>query len=467
MKITELRIANFRCFKEAKLRIAPVTLITGANSAGKSSLVAPLLAWAQTDGMPALLSPHGRHVEMGGFGEMVHAGGEDGAIGVGLDVEVTNNPDSRFSVDAAFAESSTSPGLRLQELAIDGKYYRIHMASSGDTCDVTYEVIPADSTVLASVAKLRKHDKGGDQLDLSHADDWVRLTLGIGRLIAASSQDSNFGWKALQITGASKPRTGRIDLPEPRELILAIRSNRDLVESLVSSGILILSRKLNTDLSFVSSFRLAPQRTYYEVAKANLAVGRHGENYVEQIAQWESEKASGMDDLRQDLFELGVLSALEVGRLGAGRMELKGKPKPSSPSTNLTDLGFGTSQLLPVLVAINQLSRGSVFVVAQPETHLHPEAQARLASYFVRLTRERNITFVVETHSEYLINRLRRLVADGEVAEEDVSVAHVNNSGKEAELHPIKLQADGQIIGAPEDFFETYMMDVMKLAMGS
>lgn len=148
-------------------------------------------------------------------------------------------------------------------------------------------------------------------------------------------------------------------------------------------------------------------------------------------------------------------------------MELKGKPKPISPPTNLTDLGFGPSQVLPVLVAVNQLSPGSVFVVAQPETHLHPEAQARLASYFVRLAKERSITFIVETHSEYLINRLRRLVAEGEIAEEDVSVAHVANSGKEAKMHPVELRADGQIVGAPEDFFETYMMDVMKLAMGS
>ena len=104
--------------------------------------------------------------------------------------------------------------------------------------------------------------------------------------------------------------------------------------------------------------------------------------------------------------------------------------------------------------------------MAQPETHLHPEAQARLASYFVRLAKERNITFIVETHSEYLINRLRRLVAEGAVGEDEVSVAHLTNNGQESTVHPIQLRMDGQIVGAPEDFFETYMMDVMQLAMG-
>lgn len=465
MKITELRIANFRCFKEAKLRIAPVTLITGANSAGKSSLVAPLLAWAQTDGMPTLLSPNGRYVEMGGFREMVH-GGQDGEVGVGFDIEVGADADLGFVVDATFAEDASSSGLRLHEITIVGSYYKVHMASTGDAYEMTYEADPTASSMLARLAKFRESAKGSDEPDLPHRE-LMDLWKAIADTLWSSPREDRTDKRPVKITDSSVPLKGRIELAEPRELFTAVHATRDLVESFVYSCIFGLTKAISEYLSFVSSFRLAPQRTYYEVAKADLAVGRHGENYVEQIVQWESTKAPEIANLRQDLTELGVLSSLEVGRLGAGRMELKGKPKPISPPTNLTDLGFGTSQVLPVLVAVNQLSPGSVFVVAQPETHLHPEAQARLASYFVRLAKERGITFIVETHSEYLINRLRRLVAEGEIAEEDVSVAHVANSGKEAKMHPVELRADGQIAGAPKDFFETYMMDVMKLAMGS
>ena len=465
MKITELRIANFRCFKEAKLRIAPVTLITGANSAGKSSLVAPLLAWAQTDGMPALLSPNGRYVEMGGFREMVH-GGQDGEVGVGFDVEVGAGSDSRLVVDAAFTEGSAPSGLRLREFTIVGSYYRVQVASTGDAYEMTYEVTPANSDRLAKLTKFSESAKDSDEPDLPHRE-LMDLWEAIADTLLSSPREDRADKRPFKITDSSGPLKGRIELADPREVITAVHATRDLAESFVSSCIFRLTKEISEYLSFVSSFRLAPQRTYYEVAKADLGVGRHGENYVEQIAQWESTKAPEIDNLRHDLTELGVLSNLEVGRLGAGRMELKGKPKPISPPTNLTDLGFGTSQVLPVLVAVNQLSPGSVFVVAQPETHLHPEAQARLASYFVRLAKERSITFIVETHSEYLINRLRRLVAEGEIAEEDVSVAHVANSGKEAKMHPVELRVDGQIVGAPEDFFETYMMDVMKLAMGS
>ncbi len=466
MKITELRIENFRCFKKAKLRIAPVTLITGANSAGKSSLVAPLLAWAQTDGMPALLSTNGRHVEMGGFREMVHGGRKDGEIRIGLDMDASPKADSQFVVDATFGESTASSGLGLRALEIDGSYYTVRVKRSEAEYEMTYEANPRDSKVISKIAKIVESAEVSKESAVPDSD--LLTTVLAGVLEVETGQLLSSGGKSgpRQTIERGKPMVGGVALSEPAKMFEALSANQDVLGSVVWYRVTQLAQTLQSELSFVSSFRLAPQRTYYEVARASLAVGRHGENYVEQIAQWTAANARQLKHLRSDLEELGILSALEIGRLGAGRMELMGQPKPDARLTNLTDLGFGTSQVLPVLVAVNQLNPGSVFVVAQPETHLHPEAQARLASYFVRLAKKRGITFIVETHSEYLINRLRRLVANGEIAEEDVSVAHVENTGREAQVHPVELRADGQIVGAPKDFFETHMMDVMKLAMG-
>ena len=211
---------------------------------------------------------------------------------------------------------------------------------------------------------------------------------------------------------------------------------------------------------------MAPERTYYEVSKADLKVGRYGENYVEQLAQWQSQASPKFEQIQQDLASLDILSVLETRRLRGGRLELVGKPKNRSSLTNLADLGFGTSQVLPIVVAINQMAKGSLFTVSQPETHLHPEVQAQLADYFVRLATEREMQFIIETHSEYLINRLRLLVAEEVIAEDDVSMVYVVNTGQEATVCPIELRTDGRMKGAPHDFFQTYMMDVMKLAIG-
>lgn len=457
MRITELGIANFRCFKRAELRVAPVTLITGANSAGKSSLVAPLLAWAQTDGMPALLSPNGRYVEMGGFSEMVHGRGENRAIGVGFELQ-TRGGYKAMLCTAVFGPDDASSGLRLSSLLIRGRHYKLSIRAVDNQYEVEYEFGPHDLVQLAKmINEIREPPSPwSDALLATTAGNWFDWRIG----------DPADDTREVRASGSNKLEKGKLPLSAPIDFVRTMRGLSGS-GSFMPYYVTLLAGIVRDRVSYMSSFRHAPQRTYYEVAMADLAAGRHGENYVAQITHWQSQDAPEIDFLRQDLAELGLLSTLEVGRLGAGRMELRGRPRPSSRLTNLTDLGFGTSQLLPVLVAINQLSPGSVFVVDQPEIHLHPEAQARLASYFVRLAKERSITFIVETHSEYLINRLRRLVAEGDIAEEDVSVAHVANSGKEAKLHPVELRADGQIVGAPNDFFETYMMDVMKLAMGS
>ena len=407
MKITALGIVNFRCFKEASLRVAPITLITGANSAGKSSLVAPLLAWAQTDGMPALMSPNGRHVEIGGFREMVHGGGKDGAIGVGYVLQ-TRAGYTAMRCSAVFGPDDASSGLRLDRLSMRGRDYDLSIRAVDNQYEIEYEFGPLDLVQLAEVTnEIREPPSPWSNALLARtAGNWLDWRIG----------DPADGPSELWASGSDKPEKGKLPLSAPIDFV-------GIMRGLSGSGsfmpyyVTLLAGAVRDRVSFMSSFRHAPQ------------------NYVAQIAHWQSQDTPEIDCLRQDLAELG--------------------------------LGFGTSQLLPILVAINQLSPGSVFVVDQPEIHLHPEAQARLASYFVRLAKERSLTFIVETHSEYLINRLRRLVAEGDIAEEDVSVAHVANSGKEAKLHPVELRADGQIVGAPNDFFQTYMTDVMKLAMGS
>lgn len=367
MKITELRIENFRCFKKAKLRIAPVTLITGANSSGKSSLVAPLLAWAQTDGMPALLSPNGRHVEMGGFREMVHGGDEKGEIGIGLDVQ--GHPgEGTTSCDAVFGPDHASSGVRLRRLAIRGRAYSLRIEAQERDYEAKYKFGPSDPRLLA-----RTHEMRGDVAkDGGNPDYPLAGQLG--------------GWLAW-ITG--DPTTIDIEGYLPN-------SSGETVE-----GVLPVSDPVDFGMVMRGIGRVS---------------GAFAPYYVDVM----------MARVRNHLF----FASDEVARTAA----------PPNP--------------------------GDTLVVAHPETRLDTEAQARLAGYFVDSVKKRGVTFVAETHSEYLLNRLRRLVANGEIAEHDVLVAHVENAGGEARVHPVEIRADGRIVGAPNGFFETHMTDVMKLAMG-
>lgn len=452
MNITDLQITNFRCFADARLRIAPITLVTGANSAGKSSLFAPLLAAAQTDGMPAMLSPNGRHIDMGDYRAMVHRHRSESVLRVTLKGE--SQPGEPTTIASAFSYDKASPAPRLLSLSYTGSYYRLSVSHDDDSYHLSYDVTPSKSPSFKS---MRDDSAVSELLDAIS----TLLTSRASDAVADIPQPS-----LLRDIKNGEPIRGSASFVDPRDFFGALNRTDIRISFFVASELSQAIRSFQSRFGHVSSFRLAPKRTYYDVSRADLRVGRYGENYVEQLSQWESTGSPKIDQLRTDLADLGILSALRIRRLGGGRLELVGQPKDRSSVTNLADLGFGTSQVLPVLVAVNQLPDGSMFTVSQPETHLHPEVQARLADYFVRLARQRRFRFIVETHSEYLINRLRILVAEGSVPEEDVSVVYVMNDGETATVCPIDLRTDGQMAGAPDEFFDTYMTDVMKLALG-
>lgn len=460
MRITELRIANFRCFREAELRMAPITLVTGANSAGKTSLFAPLLAAAQTDGTPAMLSPNGRHIQMGDFVDMVHRHQKAEDIRFGFDAAV--GPDEVMSIDSTFDFNPQERTPQLKELSIRGAYFSIEVERRVAEYVASYEIRPEESEQFRRMRDDERLSGFREMLRITHNALTKAKEPGMAKDEDPPSPPEPTD--ALVVASSvrfAKPRYLNMSIVDPT----ASNINEMLARMTLSSQIEDLASFLLERVGHIDSFRLAPQRTYYESSRASVRISRYGANYVEQMSRWEAENSSEAAALRQNLKELSVLADFKIRRLRGGRLELAGRPKASAVMTNLTDLGFGTSQVLPVLVAINQLEPGSLFSVSQPETHLHPEVQALLANYFVRLTKDRNMSFIIETHSEYLINRLRLLVAKGEIGQEDLSAVYVTNSGTEAKVCPIELRSDGSIDGAPPDFFETYMMDVMNLAL--
>jgi predicted ATPase len=136
-------------------------------------------------------------------------------------------------------------------------------------------------------------------------------------------------------------------------------------------------------------------------------------------------------------------------------------------TANLADVGFGVSQALPLVVADVGLPNDSVLLVNQPEVHLHPTGQAQLANYFVDRIKKRQ--YIVETHSEYIINRIRILAQQGKVDPKQIAIIFFASDRRTKSLvkkYDIQLQKDGSLKGAPKQFFQTYYTDSFSLAMG-
>jgi predicted ATPase len=168
------------------------------------------------------------------------------------------------------------------------------------------------------------------------------------------------------------------------------------------------------------------------------------------------------------LAELGVIHSFSVRAVADGRKEYEVlvKTHPDSYEVRLTDVGFGVSQVLPALVQAFYAPSGSTVWMEQPEIHLHPMAQSNLADVFISAVRSyeakapRNMQLIIETHSEHLLTRLQRRVAEQVISAEEVAIYVVNRKEAAADIEALRLNMFGEIENWPENFFGDEMGDI-------
>lgn len=119
----------------------------------------------------------------------------------------------------------------------------------------------------------------------------------------------------------------------------------------------------------------------------------------------------------------------------------------------MTDVGFGVSQILPALVLLYYVPEGATVVMEQPEIHLHPAVQSGLADVMLNVSQARNVQIIVESHSEHLLRRLQRRVAEESVNHEDVKLYFVSPRGRSAQVADLVLNEWGEVENWPEQFF--------------
>jgi energy-coupling factor transporter ATP-binding protein EcfA2 len=152
------------------------------------------------------------------------------------------------------------------------------------------------------------------------------------------------------------------------------------------------------------------------------------------------------------LKQMNLADGLAVKAIGnSARYELL--IKSNGEEANLKDVGVGVSQVLPVIVAALFAKPGHIVMVEEPESHLHPLAQSQLAELFAKISAERGVQFIVETHSEHLFRRMQTLIAKQELKPEQAAMYFVERDGKQAKLRMLDLDDVGRIRNWPPMFF--------------
>lgn len=457
MELQTLELTNFKCFPQQAVRFSKITLLLGANSSGESSLLHGVLAALQTDQFPITLSTNGAFVNLGDFRAISYRR----RTGHNVGLELTFRSEGRDNVTLAgtFARSARTgmPELLAAEIRDPSIGVKIARAERY-RAEWTYNA-EADPfrTALQKSADLR-----GFYVALA------KLLEQAKKRTKANHTPSPHPPEPPSIDPfAAPPSSGGFAFSTPREFLEKMSHPSYLLLGPHLTGLANSVSALRDSFNYVGSFRLEPQRSYYQVSKGELKVLRDGQNYIEQLAEWQEQTAPQLRSLTKALIQPRLLSALRASQLQNGLFEVKVRLSPSSVPVSLPDVGFGIGQLLPILVADLQLPKGSTLAVSQPEIHLHPSAQAELAEYFVRRSHSAGRQYIIETHSEYFLNRLRLLISRGKLSSDDVSVVYFTNDGTKATGHEIRLLANGRVEGAPEDFFRTYMMDVVNIALAA
>ncbi|MGD0297041.1 MAG: DUF3696 domain-containing protein [Bryobacteraceae bacterium] len=212
--------------------------------------------------------------------------------------------------------------------------------------------------------------------------------------------------------------------------------------------------------------RTHPRRTYDPVRMSPTPEGSHVPMVLAELADAQAGKS--WTDLRSNLSKFGKKSGLfdqiDVVRKGKKQSDpFQIGVESGGNSFNLVDVGYGVSQVLPILVdTIERSGVNDVFLLQQPEVHLHPSAQAELGSYFARQVRK-NGRFVIETHSDYIVDRIRMEVRRKTLRPADVSLLYFERRKQGAMIHHLELAADGSITNPPKGYREFFLNESDRL----
>ena len=406
--ITKIAVSGFKSLaKECAIDICPLTILAGANSSGKSSIMQPLLMLKQTleapyDPGPLLLE--GPNVQFTLAEQFLsQLVGKERAERFQIRIE-TCRLDFFFSVRTVFKKGQK--GIELVEMTTERKSEVDQPLDLTPTPFTLYSEMPARE--IKSLA-----DRDLIFKDLVKGFDVVRRSRCFLRF---ESQD---GQRSVNIT-------------------------HDLEFHILNS-------------IHLPGLRGNPERTYKPASTGPRYPGTFEYYAASIIHNWQNTEDGRLNTLINALRRLGLTGQISTQKIGDIGLEIKvGLLSPGSTGetdmVSIADVGVGVSQVLPVLVALIVARPGQLVYLEQPEMHLHPRAQAALAQVLADAA-QRGVLVVAETHSSLLLLAVQTLVAEGHLSPALVKLHwFTRNEDGATKVNTAALDEAGAYGDWPEDF---------------
>jgi hypothetical protein len=398
--ITQLRAQNFKSWQDTgTLQLAPLTGLFGANNSGKTSILQVLLMLKQTVEHP---SPD--------WNEPLYFGDEYSLVNLGSFDDIIHRPINDQSLGISVFWKHIEPysvNSLFFSTFIDKKDKQPHLA------EFCYTANRQDFRV--------KWTPQGYRFKSGH--DSIRADL-------------------FRCYGVTSP-TG------PLEPFFRCREAFE---------------KLFSRILYLGPLREHPRPRYLWEGDHPKGVGRYGEQAMSAMLSGRVRRFPIDEHVPKWLQRLKLIDSYRLDPVSdtGKNYEFLVKQYKDGPEVRLTDVGFGVSQVLPVLILCYSAPEGSILILEQPEAHLHPSAQSELGDVLVDVVKNRNVQIILESHSAFMLHRLQRRIAEEQISETDTALYFCQINDGTSEIERLKLDEYGNISNWPQNFFGDDVGDLVE-----
>jgi len=428
--LRQLKFRNFKSWPEAEIDFGKITGLFGTNSSGKSSLIQfPLLLKQTKDATDRRISLelNGPYVKLGVYHELIHRQNVNEPLSWSLAFKI---PKELSLVDPAGKHTKT--------------------ISRSDSLEIESEVQAWDQGTISKRLVYRLGDMTFSLTPKRTSEREFELV--------AKGNDFHFvrtQGRAWKLPGPVKSYA----FPDQARTYFQNASFLSDLEAAYEEQV--------DNIFYLGPLREFPQRDYLWARSTPQDVGLRGEKAINAILA-----ATSAGELRNVKYkgrlhpfqkmvaywlrEMGLIDDFRIEEIAQGSNRWQARVKITSGSTEvlLTDVGFGVSQVLPVITLLQYVPIGSTVILEQPEIHLHPLAQANLADVIINAATHRKIQVILESHSEHLLLRIQRRIAERLIPADDVKLYFCEAPQGFSTLQPLRIDLLGNIDNWPKSLAE-------------
>ena len=449
-----VKISNYRCFsQEQTAHLAPLTILVGENSTGKSSLLGIIrIIWSIAT-MTGNVPYNDTAFPFGGFNDMVSSSlltkQDSPKFMASIDYSASTNckSDGEYSLKLSFQNHIYEPRISNVTIIDRTKCVSLH-----------FDAIEDKKIEISIETPSRKLTKMGTMTNRTNMDiDILAKNLDFLLYNVLLSLEDEQETNQLN-TDPSDPKGSETNLNS---------EDRILLKNLIDTHLKKFRQPIR--MNSMGPIRTKPERFYQRSALNEDPEGKHIPEMLANISRSQDKWNALTKKLNIFGRKSGLFDDLCLRSPGSSEsdpfsilfmLSHHGNGEDSQNWRNIIDLGFGVGQVLPIITELHLTASDEIILMQQPEVHLHPRAQAEFGGVLCEVAGPGRMLFV-ETHSDYLLDRVRINIRKGlgNLRAKDVSILFFRRIGEVAKIHSMKLDDYGNIVDAPDEYMDFFIRE--------